>query len=90
MTPRTARRVLAFFSRLRPAQRDYGLTPREQEILGMLVQGLIKKEIGHGIGVSLHTVDMHLRRIYLELQVHTATGAVAKALKERLVQDDVR
>lgn len=86
MTPRIARRVLTFFSRTRPKKKDYGLTPREQEILEILVEGLAKKEIADRMDISPHTVDMHLRKIYLKLQVNSATGAVAKALKERLVE----
>lgn len=66
MTPRIARRVLTFFSRTRPKKKDYGLTPREQEILEILVEGLAKKEIADHMSISTHTVDMHLRKIYFK------------------------
>lgn len=85
MTPRIARRVLGFFAG-RPAKAaDYGLTERERDILQILVEGLAKKEIAVRLGISFHTVDMHLRHIYEKLQVNTATGAVAKAVREKLV-----
>ncbi|MCE9567682.1 MAG: LuxR C-terminal-related transcriptional regulator [Planctomycetes bacterium] len=35
--------------------------------------------------LSVHTVDTHIRNIYEKLHVHTRSGAVAKALKEKLV-----
>ena len=85
MNSRVARRVLEIFSRLIPEQQDYGLTAREKEILQFMVGGHIKKEIAARIGLSVHTVNTHMRNIYDKLQVNTVNGAVAKALKERLV-----
>jgi len=84
MEPKVARYVLDMFSRLAAPRQDYGLTPREQKILELMTQGLIKKEIADQLELSYHTVDTHLRNIYTKLHVHTRTGAVAKALKERL------
>jgi len=85
ITPRIARRVLDLFSRLQPPRGDYGLTPREREVLQFAVEGLSKKEIAARTTLSIHTVDTHLRRIYEKLEVNTRSGAVAKALKEGLV-----
>ena len=84
MEPKVARYVLDMFSRLAAPRQDYGLTPREQKILELMTQGLIKKEIADQLSLSYHTVDTHLRNIYTKLHVHTRTGAVAKALRERL------
>lgn len=85
MNSRIARRVLELFSRLVPRQKDYGLTAREKEILQLMVGGHIKKEIAARIGLSVHTVNTHMRNIYDKLQVNTVNGAVAKALQERLI-----
>ncbi|MGH7942382.1 MAG: response regulator [Limisphaerales bacterium] len=86
MNPRVARMVLGMFTRLtEPARRDYGLSPRETQILELMSQGLIKKEIADRLGLSYHTVDNHLRSIYCKLHVHTRGGAVAKALTEKLL-----
>lgn len=84
MTASIAQKVLEMFSRLVAPQGDYGLTGREKEILEYMVQGLIKKEIADRLSLSYHTVDTHLRNIYSKLHVNTRTGAVSKALKERL------
>ncbi|MDB6005786.1 MAG: LuxR family transcriptional regulator [Prosthecobacter sp.] len=86
MNPRIARRVLEMFSKFAPKQNDYGLSEREKEILQLMTTGLIKKEIADKLTLSVHTVDTYLRRIYEKLAVNTRTGAVAKALKEGLVQ----
>jgi DNA-binding NarL/FixJ family response regulator len=85
MNARIARRVLEMFARLAPPRGDYGLSPREKEILEATVQGRTKKEIAALLELSFHTVDSHLRHIYEKLEVNTRTGAVAKALKEKLV-----
>lgn len=85
MNGRIARLVLREFAKQTPPHRDYGLTDREREILQLLVEGLVKKEIAARLDISFHTVDMHLRHIYEKLRVNTATGAVAKALREKLV-----
>jgi DNA-binding NarL/FixJ family response regulator len=86
MNGRIARRVLDMFARFAPARSDdYGLTPRESQILEAMVQGKTKKEIAAVLDLSFHTVDTHLRNIYQKLEVNTRTGAVAKALKEKLV-----
>jgi len=85
MNSRIARRVLELFSRMVAVQKDYGLTSREKEILQQMVEGRIKKEIADRLSLSVHTVSTHMRRIYEKLQVNTVNGAVAKALRERLV-----
>lgn len=86
MNPRVAKLVLNMFTRMAAPQRDeYGLSPREREILEFMVKGLIKKEIADQLKLSYHTVDNHLRSIYNKLHVHTRSGAVAKALSERLL-----
>ncbi|HTV39677.1 MAG TPA: response regulator transcription factor [Candidatus Sulfotelmatobacter sp.] len=86
MNPRVARMVLGMFTRLtEPAKRDYGLSPRETQILELMSHGLIKKEIADRLALSYHTVDNHLRSIYGKLHVHTRGGAVAKALTEKLL-----
>jgi DNA-binding NarL/FixJ family response regulator len=85
MTSRIARRVLDMFTKFAPKHSDYGLSEREKEILQLMTNGLIKKEIAEKLTLSVHTVDTYLRRIYEKLEVNTRTGAVAKALKEGLV-----
>src|ERR1700722_14252227 len=80
MNARIARRMLEMFARLAPPRGDYGLSPREKEILDATVQGRTKKEIAALLDLSVHTVDSHLRHIYQKLEVNTRTGAVAKAL----------
>ena len=83
-----ARKLLDMFSQLahpEGGQPDYRLTSREREVLRLLVDGLILKQIAARLDVSYHTVDTHVRNIYDKLHVNSRGGAVAKAIKERLV-----
>ncbi len=88
MTPEVARKVLDAFAGLEPDSRggaDYKLTSRECDILRLMADGLSKKEIADNLGISIHTVSTHIQRVYEKLHVSTNTGAVAKALRERLI-----
>ena len=86
MSPAVARAVLGRFVQLAAPDREtYGLSDREREVLELMTQGLIKKEIADRLALSYHTVNAHLRNIYAKLHVGTRGAAVAKALKERLV-----
>lgn len=59
------------------------LSPREAEVLDLLAQGLLYKEISEKIGVSLPTVNTYIRRIYEKLQVRSRAQAVARYTTNR-------
>lgn len=85
INPQIASKVLGMFADLAVPQGDYDLTGREREVLEQLVEGKTTKRIASDFDISYHTVDMHIRNIYTKLHVHSRSGAVAKALKERLI-----
>jgi DNA-binding NarL/FixJ family response regulator len=83
-----ASKMLSLFTRLAEptsGAEQYGLTKREREILQLLVDGMTMAKIADRLGVSYHTIDTHIRNIYAKLHVRTRGGAVAKAVKERLI-----
>lgn len=80
-----ARKVLTMFTHYARPKADYGLTGREREILQLLVEEHTQKAIAAALFISPHTVDTHLRNIYAKLHVHSRSGAVAKAIQERLL-----
>ena len=81
MSGQIARKVVAFFQQPL-ARRPPGaqLSEREAQVLALLAQGLLYKQIGPQMGVSLATVRTYAQRIYEKLQVHTRTEAVVKYL----------
>ena len=79
MSAQIARLVVGHFQQLPPASAaDAVLAPREREVLDLLGQGLLYKEVADRLGVSLHTVNTYIERIYDKLHVHNRTEAVAK------------
>ncbi|HEY9457862.1 MAG TPA: helix-turn-helix transcriptional regulator, partial [Gaiella sp.] len=63
-----------------PAEVAGQLTPREQEVLGLVAEGLTNAEIASRLWISAGTVRRHLENAYAKLGVHTRTAAVRAAL----------
>ena len=61
------------------------LTDREREILSLLAQGLVKKEIAKRLGIGYGTVDTHVSHIYAKLNVANAPAAVSRAYQRGLL-----
>lgn len=55
------------------------LSPREAEILGLVAKGFSYQEIAGQLGVSITTIQSHVRGIYRKLAVHNRTEAVFEA-----------
>lgn len=86
ISPEVARRVITLFRDVRPPERaEYDLTPHEKRLLKMLVEGHNYKTAALELNVSINTISFHMRHIYEKLQVHSKSEAVAKALRDRLV-----
>lgn len=85
MTTHIARKVVQSFQKSAGQQQAANelseLSEREQQVLDLLAQGLIYKEIADRLSISYETVHTYIRRIYEKLQVRTRTEAVAKFLQ---------
>jgi len=79
MTSNIARKVVQSF-RQKPAglSADGDLSPREQEVLGMLSRGYLYKEIADLLNIAGPTVNTYVRRVYEKLHVRSRAQAVAK------------
>jgi len=61
------------------------LTPREHEVLEMMVEGLSNKEIAVQLSVSIHTVKFHISSILGKLGAATRTEATTIGLRRGLI-----
>lgn len=79
-----ARKVVRFFQQPVPSgpqEEMETLSARELQVLELVGQGYLIKEIGEALQLSQHTVDNYLRRIYEKLHVHSRAQAAAKYAK---------
>ena len=62
------------------------LTAREREVLQLLAEGKVAKEIATALDVSVYTVDAHRGRIMKKLGLHSSTEIVRFAMRRGLIQ----
>jgi len=70
----------------RPAPPGYDLTPREREILALMVQGLSNPEMAGKLDLSISTIKFHVSSVLAKLGVAGRTEAVSLALQHNLVE----
>ena len=56
----------------------YKISPREKEVLELLIQGLLNKEISGKLDISLSTVEFHVHNIYKKFKVQNKGELVNK------------
>jgi len=86
MTGTVAKKVLQMLPvAISVEEENQVLTVKEKDILQLLVNGYSYKMIASEISISIDTVRFHIKKIYDKLHVHSSTGAVSKAIKEKLI-----
>ncbi len=66
-------------------ERSYGLTPRELQVLQLIVNGKSNKEIASHLDLSVNTVSVHRANMMQALGIHNAAELVAYAIRNALV-----
>ena len=61
------------------------MTRREVEVLRLVAAGMKNSEIGTALSIAQGTVKMHVHNILSKLGVNSRTGAMAKALEQKLL-----
>ena len=67
------------------AKNFFDLTQREREILQLLVQGLLYKEIGARLSISPNTAKKHVMNIYQKLHVNSRAQALHLAYEKGML-----
>lgn len=79
MSGNIARKVVQSLHQKKPAAAPAeDLSKRENEVLALLAQGYLYKEIADTLGIGVETVNTYIRRIYEKLHVHSRAQAVAR------------
>jgi DNA-binding CsgD family transcriptional regulator len=63
---------------MREVAERYGLTPREQETVRLLLEGLTSKEIAERMKISPNTVKAFIRLVMVKMDVSTRSGIIGK------------
>ncbi|HTQ63527.1 MAG TPA: response regulator transcription factor [Puia sp.] len=85
MSSNIARKLVMNFQEKSPEETPADITLlslRENEVLHLLAQGLLYKEIADQLNISTSTVRQHIHRIYEKLHVQNRTEAINKAYKK--------
>ena len=86
MTGSVARKVLMMVPQAKTTEQEKSdLSQKETVILQFLVKGYSYEMIAAELKISIDTVRFHIKKIYDKLHVHSATEAVSKAIRDKLV-----
>jgi len=75
-----ARQLVRSFQK--PSHPEFKLSPREKEVLDLLVDGRLYKEIADQLGVSQSAVRHHIEHIYRKLHVRSRSEAITRYLRK--------
>lgn len=92
LTPSLAKRLLQEFAKPvakeQPATEEEDLTPREREVLELMVQGVTSnRKLAKRLNLSENTVKFHVRNILDKLRVHDRAQVVGYALKKKILDN---
>ena len=66
-------------------ENTYNLSPREKDVIRLIIQGLNNAEMAEALFISRFTVETHLKNIYHKLDINNRQKLVAKAFKDKIV-----
>lgn len=87
MSPSIARKVALSFAKtgeISPPPEANILTTREKEIIELIADGRMEKEVAAELFISIKTVKTHISNIYTKLQVRTRVEALNKYFGKRI------
>jgi two-component system, NarL family, response regulator YdfI len=87
LSPQAAESLAAVYGDREAAADEFAeeITSREAEVLRMLAEGLVNKDIASRLGISEHTVKFHISSILEKLGASTRTEAVTLGIRRGLI-----
>ncbi len=67
-----------------PARRE--LTPREREVLQLLAEGCMNKQVAERLGISIKTAETHRSRIMRKLRIVSTADLVRYAVRNKIIE----
>jgi LuxR family transcriptional regulator, quorum-sensing system regulator BjaR1 len=74
------------FTRCVTLARNSSLTPREREVLGLVVQGKSGREVGQILHITARTVDQHVQAAVRKLGARNRLHALVIALRDGIIE----
>lgn len=78
MSPDIARKVTDYFNPSHPSKIKDSLTPREEQVLHAIEEGLTNKLIAGRLRISIETVKSHIKNIYEKLEVNSRKDIIRR------------
>ncbi len=73
----------------RPTNRRDTLTPREAEVLQLIAEGQMNKQIAGELGISIKTVEKHRQQVMCKLNIHDIAGLTRYAISKGVIASGV-
>lgn len=78
--------LLDQFLRSKPSSPTFGLTHREREVVQLIAEGKINKEIGEALKISVKTVETHRAAAMHKLKLRTTAELVRYAVRNNIIE----
>jgi DNA-binding NarL/FixJ family response regulator len=78
--------LLDHFLRNKPTSATFGLTHREREVVQLIAEGKINKEIGEALSISVKTVETHRAAAMHKLKLRTTAELVRYAVRNNIIE----
>jgi DNA-binding NarL/FixJ family response regulator len=91
-SPSILRRLLEFYREAHVGERPQGehLTSREQEVLQLVAEGQVNKQIALTLGLGMKTVEKHRQQLMDKLNLHNIAGLTRYAIAHGVVESSGR
>lgn len=88
LSPAIARRLIEYFHTQTAEDDHMTLSPREEEVLGLIARGYTNVKVGDILDISRHTVAGYVKEIYRKLAISTRSEAALVAARRGLIGRD--